>query len=348
MNTEVANTDQATISSASPARPRTRPSSSHPLADRLRNLTDAYATVHYQLVCAAAELADSEVWALEGSPTPAHWLATVADVEECTSREWIRIGRLLRELPHIADAFEARRLSYSKVRTLTRVATADNEQELIELADGVPASQLTMVLARWMHNTWEPAAVEDYQHQHRSVRWRTEPDGMTTFTLRLPPHIAAILITLLTTMVMRSRPKRELGGTWPTVAQQHADAITELLTEGAGSVETEVVLHVRGDGCSTDDGTPIPETVIASLVPQAFVRALIHDIDGNPVDATNRRRHPTIRQKRVVKERDRVCVDCGRAELLEYDHEPDYDITHHTVTTELTLRCAPCHQRRHA
>ena len=137
-------------------RPRTRPGRSTPLTDRLRSLTIDYATVHYKLVCASAELADTEQWALEGSPTPAHWLASVADVEECTGREWIRIGRLLRELPHIAAAFENRSLSYSKVRTLTRIATPDNERELIELAKAVPASMLTTELAPWMHTTWEP------------------------------------------------------------------------------------------------------------------------------------------------------------------------------------------------
>ncbi|GEM_PF-33062 len=102
------------------------------------------------------------------------------------------------------------------------------------------------------------------------MRWRTEPDGMVTFTLRLPPQIAAKLMALLSTMLMRTRSRREPQGVWPTVAQQHADAVEELLTTGVGAVDTEVVLHVRADGCTADDGTPIPETVIASLVPESF------------------------------------------------------------------------------
>ena len=179
------------------------------------------------------------------------------------------------------------------------------------------------------------------------MTWRTDPDGMVTVTLRLPPQLAAVLIALLTTLVMRTRPCREPDGSWPTLAQQHADALETLLTDGAGTIDTEVVLHVRGDGATCDDGTPIPDTVIAELVPDAFIRALIHDADGRPVNASARRRHPTTRQKRVVKERDRACVDCGRADLLEYDHNPAYETTRHTVTDELELRCAPCHQHRH-
>ena len=34
-------------------------------------------------------------------------------------------------------------------------------------------------------------------------------------------------------------------------------------------------------------------------------------------------------------------------ELLEFDHVPEYETAGHTVTSELRLRCSPCHTRRH-
>ena len=89
-------------------------------------------------------------------------------------------------------------------------------------------------------------------------------------------------------------------------------------------------------------------SVVERIAPEAFIRALIHDADNRPINASAKRRHPTTRQKRVVKERDRVCVDCGATTLHHYDHVPDFDVTSHTVVDELQLRCAPCHQRRHA
>jgi len=172
---------------------------------------------------------------------------------------------------------------------------------------------------------------------------------MVTFTLRLPPFLAGMLITFLTTWVMTTRPQRSENSeeSWPTVAQQHADAVESLLTQGAGTIDTEVVVHVTGDGNMLDDGTPIPDSVVADLIPASFISALVHDSAGNPIDATNRRRHPTRRQKRLVKARGKNCVDCGRADLLEYDHVPAYEQTGHTVTSELELRCAPCHHQRH-
>ena len=175
------------------------------LAEELVGLVEVLAVSQYRLVCASADFADSDEWVQAGSPTAAHWLADVADVEVCTAREWIRVGRRVRSLPTVAAAFADRRLSYSKVRTLTRVADPDNEAELAALAMTVPAGQLTVALARWLTRNTDPEDLDRRQRKARSVRWRTEPDGMVTFTLRLQPAIAAILIALLSTLVMRNR-----------------------------------------------------------------------------------------------------------------------------------------------
>lgn len=317
-----------------------------PLASALVEVARRWADAQYRLVVLAAEFADSSEWVLE-SPTAAHWLAAAADVETCTAREWIRIGHKLRALPQIAAAFERGTISYSKVRTLTRYATSENEADLLAIAVDVPASELGRALAVWFTGQADAAELEAHQHALRSVKWRTEADGMVVFTLRLPPLLAGMLIATLTRLVMRTTPRRDAGGSWPSTSQQYADAIEEILVDGVGGVTTELVLHVRSDGATLDDGTPIADTVVERIAPTSFLRALIHDAESNPVDVSNRRRHPTTRQKRFVKERDQVCRDCGSRELLQYDHNPDHVESGHTLARELELRCAPCHHRRH-
>lgn len=331
-------TVQPVIASLPAARPLTRE-----LADAI----DHWSSSQRQVVGLAADFADTKEWAVAGAVTAAHWIARVADIEVCTAREWIRVGRKLRELPEIAAAFGSDEVSYSKVRVLSRLATTANEVELLAIAATVPAGQLPRALAAWVGRTSEADQLERHQHEQRSVTWRTEPDGMVTFTMRLPPLGAGVLMTKLTTAVMTSQPTAQSIEDWPTLAQQHADAIDKLLREGTGGTDTEIVLHVRGDGCTLDDGTPIPQSVLERIADHSLIRALIHDADGKPINASSRRRHPTARQRRVVKERDQVCVDCSSTQLLEYDHVPDHATTGHTVVEELQLRCAPCHQRRH-
>lgn len=134
----------------------------------------------------------------------------------------------------------------------------------------------------------------------------------------------------------------------PSLAQQRADAFAVLFLGRDVSLTTEVVMHVRGDGNTFDDGTPITSGAVGRQLDQAFIRLLIHDAERRPVNASSRRRHPTTRQKRVVMEaHNHECVDCSTTDLIEFDHNPPYQLTRRTITGELEPRCAPCHRARH-
>lgn len=321
------------------------------LAGDLRETIQKWSIQQRHLIELSARFADTDEWRMDGAATAAHWLSNAAEVEVSTAREWIRVGRKVRDLPATARAFTEGEVSYSKVRTLSRIATAENEDELLEIATSVPASRLGKALAKWMTANLEPDELDAYHQSRRSVRWKTEADGMVLFMLRLPPIVAGILIAVLTALASASTTTAERKGqrgprVWPSLAQQRADAVEQLLY-GNSATTTEMVIHVRGDGCTLDDGTPISETEAAAAVPGSLLRALIHDAEGRPINASGRRRHPSPRQKQVVKERDRSCVDCGSTDLLEFDHVPAFDVSGRSVVEELELRCAPCHHRRH-
>jgi 5-methylcytosine-specific restriction endonuclease McrA len=304
------------------------------------------ANAQYRLVRVVAALDTSEEWALDGAITCAHWVADALDVEVCTAREWLRIGHALEALPLTDAAFATGRLSYSKIRTLTRVATPDTETELCELAERVPAGRLACEIARWRSERESPEETEARQKQQTSLTTRIDVDGMGVIRMRLPPADFGTVLAMVETRVRNRRPHASADA-WPPFARQRAEALMELLIEGGGQLVTELVLHVRGDGCTLDDGTPIPDTVVERIAPNAFLRALIHDAERRPINASGRQRHPTARQKRVVKERDGVCVDCGSPFLLEYDHEPPYEESHRTLTSEIEGRCAICHHLKH-
>jgi hypothetical protein len=304
-------------------------------------------------------------------------VASALDVEVCTAREWLRVGRALEALPVADAAFGEGRISYAKVRHLTRVATASDEAELVGIAQRTPAGRLCGELARWLARHEEPEDTERRQRAARSLRWRTEADGMISAVLRLAPPVAAVVMTAVDTWILQhpmpttgsgsavgsaATSATTEGGSgasagafpppsvraWPSVAQQRADALLALLHGGGSKVDTEVVLHVRGDGCTLDDGTPIAASVVERVAPVSLLRVLIHDAEGRPINASGRRRHPSARQQRVVHERDRGCVDCGATTLLELDHEPAFALTGHTVVDELRERCWTCHRARHA
>jgi hypothetical protein len=322
------------------------------LRQRFLRVSLGWRLAQYQMVVLAAEIDETGAW-ISYAPTCAHWIADALDMELCTAREWIRVGRKLRELPYIDAAFDAG-MSYSKIRALTRVATRENERELVEIAHGTPAGRLGPALAKWLVDREDPAETCARQRRARSVSWRIDPDGMVHGAFRLPATAGKQLTAAIDAVVRRGHLRGSLADAsadasrmWPTMAQQRADALVELLTGGGARVLTEVLIHLRGDGATYDDGTPIPWSELEQLVPEAFVRALIHDAESRPIDASSRRRHPSARQRRVVIERDGGCVDCGSIEFVEIDHDPPYAESGRTIVRELYARCSLCHRMRH-
>jgi hypothetical protein len=376
-----------------------RPSSSRAaqrLAVKIVGLGLRCSRDQYDLCRLLADYDLSGHWARSGAVTCSRWAADALDVEAGTAREWLRVGHALRDLQVVGAAFAEGRLSYAKVRTLTRVAIdhPDRQEELVDLALGCTASALSAELARW---TGKEEDDEERDQRHRREMFlsaRTEPDGSHLFTIRLPPLDGARAMARIDAHVHRARPRRPSDGTdpdtdpatgtgtatdtnqntnaesagnptadasappsvrtRPTLAQQRAMAFIELLTEpaaGNGSgTAVEYLIHLRGDGATFSDGTPVAGHLVERLAPAAFYRAMVHDANGRPINASARQRHPTTRQKRVVAERDgHRCVEegCGATEFLEYDHDPPFEISKHTVVDELQLRCGSHHRDRH-
>ena len=90
------------------------------------------ATAHF--LALLAEFDRREGWAQHGVANCAHWLSWQCGIGAVAAREKVRTARALESLPTIAEAFGEGRLSYSKVRALTRVATAETEEDLLHIA----------------------------------------------------------------------------------------------------------------------------------------------------------------------------------------------------------------------
>lgn len=106
--------------------PATTVDLARPLTHDLNDALTTWSTSQRTVIGLAADFADSGEWMPTGAVSAAHWIASVADIEVSTAREWVRVGRRLRSLPVIGDLFDADELSYSKVRALSRFATPDN------------------------------------------------------------------------------------------------------------------------------------------------------------------------------------------------------------------------------
>src|SRR5688500_9574223 len=143
-------------------------------------------------------------WAFDNAASCAHWVADRADIELCTVREWLRIGHALTAVDEVARRFADGRLSYSKVKALTRLADVGNQHELCALAEQHPASRLAVELARWRNGRESDDDRKKRQRAATTLKWRLDADGMIAGWFRYPPEIAAILTGAVDASVART------------------------------------------------------------------------------------------------------------------------------------------------
>jgi hypothetical protein len=124
----------------------------------------------------------------------AHWLGWACSMSPGVAREHVRVAKALRRMPTVREAFRSGRLSYSKVREVTRVVDAVDEAQLCELALTATASQL----ARTISGYRAADGGRITQQPKRTMRWQTREDGMVDFRVCLPAEEAATLIAAIT------------------------------------------------------------------------------------------------------------------------------------------------------
>jgi Domain of unknown function (DUF222)/HNH endonuclease len=133
-------------------------------------------------------------WASWEMSSCAAWLSWKCQMSSGTAREHVRVARALRDLPVIRGEFAAARLSYAKVRALTRIATPQDEAGLAGLAGPMTGNQLERFARAHRQVT---AAGDAGARVRRRLTWRFEEDGSLSGTFRLPPLAGAVLLKAL-------------------------------------------------------------------------------------------------------------------------------------------------------
>ena len=168
--------------------------SRHRLIDlfkELRLLMTQRHALEYRLSTVLRELDQRD--GLDGRPLYlAAWIARHFGVGYGAAREKVRTARALGSLPLIDAAFREGKLSYSKVRALTRVANSENEAELLNAAvlastDGVER------LVRLAKQRERMSDVQEMLRQ-RSLTYAWDDDGSLVVKARLTPEQGAIWI----------------------------------------------------------------------------------------------------------------------------------------------------------
>ena len=116
-------------------------------------------------------------WADWGVYSCAHWLSWRCSIGLRAARENVRVAGCLRRLPLVSGAFAAGGLSYTQVRAITRVATAENEGYLVMLGRHCTGQQLEKIVSGYRGVLAATMDGAQSAHARRHLYWEYDHDG---------------------------------------------------------------------------------------------------------------------------------------------------------------------------
>ena len=221
------------------------------LGDRIAELSARIQAATYELLVLIREFDAREGW--DGCVSCAQWLSWRAGLSPGAAREHVRVARALGKLPKLSDAMRRGKISYSKVRAVTRVATPENEGDLLHVCRAGTAAHVERIARAWRRiDRNVEQAEERRRNASRELRTWVDEDGMVVVRGRLTPEVGSVLRRALEAACDQARRPPAGGGENGEAADTPAGA------EGDAadlSADADAGKEAAGEGADTPEPT---------------------------------------------------------------------------------------------
>ena len=231
------------------------------LSDQITTLAGQINAANYRFLKLIAEFDRRNAWAGYGIRSCAHWLNWKCGIAMSAAREKVRTARALEGLPNINTAFQAGELSFSKVRSMTRIATVENEDYLLNIAEYGTAQHMEVLVKAFrtvsriadkpadfnaaeideckksvLGETQHELRQQNFEQESRSVSCYQDDDGMWIIKAKLPAEEGALVAKAL----------QELGDSIADSKKREVDIENAENNEKDVSAETEMEIFSFG------------------------------------------------------------------------------------------------------
>ena len=290
------------------------------------------------------------------------------------AREKVRVARALEDLPKIAAAMGARALSYSKVREITRVATAPIPKitavQIAEHGTATHVEKLVRAYRRCQEARGAARARRD-SRQNRCVSYRYDDDGSLILHAGCRPRAGALRHREGTRVggertsrretfqlercgqrsVRYARAARMPSPWWPRASWRMAP-----WKRPAGGSPPDRGACRCGDParrtagcCEIEDGPSIAAETARRLACDASVVALIENDDGEPLNVGRKTRTISAPLRRMLNARDKGCrfPGCANSRYVDAHHIEHWANGGETKPSNLVSLCRFHHRAVH-
>lgn len=335
------------------------------LGDKITELAAHMDAAEYRFLVLLERFYRDDGWKVLGISSCAHWLNWRCGLSLGVAREKIRIARALPELPLISQAFSEGKISYSKVRAMTRVATPENEDVLLNVALHGTASHVeTQVRLYRRVKRIEALKKENERHAHRELSWREDEDGYWTLTGRFTPDQGAVI---------RKALERAQESMWDPeqqekdpVSARRADALERVadsyLADGEPDrsggdrclvhVHTDIETlkeHGAGAEAELEDGGHVPAETSRRMACDASFVHWQETAGGEPLNVGRKTRTIPPAIRRALQRRDLGCrfPGCTCTRFVDAHHVKHWADGGETRMDNLVLLCRKHHRLVH-
>ena len=312
----------------------------------------------YDLLVLIREFDERLGWLKWGMQNCAQWLAWRCDFSMTTALEKVRVAHALKTLPAISLQFSTGKLSYSKVRALTRVASRQNEDELLAFALRHSA---TLVAERCRElRCGSEASTPDAARAfaNRSLRLRRDHQrGTMTVTVELPLDTGELLEKALD----KARDDECLDTpdlvdtAWST---RQADALVNVLRGYLRDDESSnhaddylVTIHVDQSALAGKAGrAALPIEAVKRICCDSHAVVITENEKGEPLNIGRKTRIIPKAIERALSARDHGCCrfpGCGNRRYLHSHHIEHWSNGGETSLSNLMLLCTKHHTLVH-
>jgi len=306
------------------------------------------------------EFDEKQYWAKLGLFSCAHWLNFKCGIGMNAAREKVRVAHALAALPKISEGFADGKLSYSKVRAITRIADETNEDYLLMIAEHGTAHHVEKLVSKYRTaKRLQDAEIANEQYDMREVTHFYDHDGSLVIKARLPAEQGALVVKALEMAMDKdfAEATSETTEERQPIAARRADALSGIAetymnnNESSGSTADryQVVVHVVAETSHIEDGPHVTAETSRRIACDSSIVPIKEDKNGEPLSIGRRSRTIPPAMRRVLRVRDKGCrfPGCTNTRFVDGHHIQHWADGGETSLDNLVMLCRHHHHLVH-
>jgi hypothetical protein len=329
------------------------------------NLAARINAATYEFLVLVRQFDERAGWLKWGLGNCAEWLHYRCDLSMNAAREKVRVAQSLKTLPDIAAAFATGDLSYSKVRAMTRVVGAHNEDELLSFALKTTTARVEERCRELRCGTVDSLDGAQRAFANRSLRVsRNAERGTMTITVELPLETGELVAKAIDKARDDSASSVEFADDLgparrESFSARQADAMVSMSSSYlAGNAEQTrstsddylVTIHVDQSALANGNGrSNLPIDSVKRLCCDGHSVVIGEDENGEPLNIGRKTRTVPTAIKRALIARDKSCAfpGCHHTRFVDAHHIEHWSAGGETSLDNLMLLCSQHHKLVH-